>query len=312
MSPLVMIASVTGAPYSEDHEYRRRLRYAVLAGLHRQHFVPRDPEHLGFFWPSAVIRSQIKLPEVVPFEAFRGENGRPALLFWFDEDVLGTSPLQQFDEFCRALKTGLRAPIELRRPVVLGPDSSTTLRAMARDLLQKPWLNEHCKGKRADSGENPKEEDAEFYVFSATAADTAIIPAELYSNIKDKSCSMTKAGDCLSEFFVEKNVNLYRMTTTDVELTRAMRDELAKRWPRRVRHWLLDEAKRRLPGEIWNNLDRLLQALGFVDDSNEHHVVLISEWDTLYGSVATPGHAGLPRSGTAWRSLQQARRRIRS
>jgi hypothetical protein len=158
MSPLVMIASVTGAPYSEDHEYRRRLRYAVLAGLHRQHFVPRDPEHLGFFWPSAVIRSQIKLPEVVPFEAFRGENGRPALLFWFDEDVLGTSPLQQFDEFCRALKTGLRAPIELRRPVVLGPDSSTTLRAMARDLLQKPWLNEHCKGKRADSGENPKEE----------------------------------------------------------------------------------------------------------------------------------------------------------
>ena len=30
------IASVSGAPYSEDHEFRRRARYAILAGLSQE------------------------------------------------------------------------------------------------------------------------------------------------------------------------------------------------------------------------------------------------------------------------------------
>jgi len=31
--PIVLVASVSGAPYSEDHEVRRRTRYAILSGL---------------------------------------------------------------------------------------------------------------------------------------------------------------------------------------------------------------------------------------------------------------------------------------
>src|ERR1700722_5966343 len=288
-TPLVMIASAVGSPYSEDHEYRRRLRYAILAGLSRQGFVPRDPEHLGFFWPRAVIHSKIRLPEIVPFEEFRGNNGQPALLFWFDEDVLDASPLQQFDEFCRILKTGLPDSIELERPRILGPETSTSLRAMAHEA-RNTWSSKYCSTwKSANPREKPKEVRAEFYVFSATAADSAIIPTDKYDKITDKGCH--EAGDCLSQFFIEKNVNLYRMTTTDVELAGAMRDELSPRWPRRVfegvKQTVLEQMNDRWPAlsESLNKglLNSLSKALGFIHEYYDHHVVLISEWDTLYG-----------------------------
>ena len=47
--PIVIAASVTGAPYSEDHEFRRRIRYAIGAGLDRQGFVPGIPSILASF-----------------------------------------------------------------------------------------------------------------------------------------------------------------------------------------------------------------------------------------------------------------------
>ena len=49
---LTLLVSVSGTPYSEDQEARRRKRYAVLAGLDAEGFVPEDPQHIGFYWPS--------------------------------------------------------------------------------------------------------------------------------------------------------------------------------------------------------------------------------------------------------------------
>jgi hypothetical protein len=50
-SLFVLVASVSGAHYSEDQEARRRTRYAVLAGLDTEGYAPEDPQHIGFFWP---------------------------------------------------------------------------------------------------------------------------------------------------------------------------------------------------------------------------------------------------------------------
>ena len=47
---LVLGVTVSGAPFSEDAEQRRRTRYAVLAGLERAGFVPRDARRIGYFW----------------------------------------------------------------------------------------------------------------------------------------------------------------------------------------------------------------------------------------------------------------------
>ncbi len=88
----------------------------------------------------------------------------------------------------------------------------------------------------------------------------------------------------LSSVFRKKNVGLYRMTATDAALARLMRDELALRRPHRP----LEEVKRALPGPLVNFSNyvkgkmpkALIEALGFVDEPERDHVVLVSEWDT--------------------------------
>jgi hypothetical protein len=111
---LVLVASVSGAPYSEEQEVRRRTRYAILAGLNAEGFVPADSQHIGFYWPDAAARLQsakltVKLPKVVPFEWFdldlkSAAQPKRILLLWFDEDVLhaeraASKPLRHFHEF---------------------------------------------------------------------------------------------------------------------------------------------------------------------------------------------------------------------
>ena len=97
----VLVVSASGSPYSEDQEARRRKRYAVLAGLNAEGFVPDDPQHIGFFWPdagnampvsptteltasrasapvhlSAAPPPSVTLPEIVPYEWFRLNSER--------------------------------------------------------------------------------------------------------------------------------------------------------------------------------------------------------------------------------------------
>jgi hypothetical protein len=55
---LILVASTTGTPYAEDQESRRRRRYAVLAGLDAEGFVPNDSQHIGFYWPSRPRRGK--------------------------------------------------------------------------------------------------------------------------------------------------------------------------------------------------------------------------------------------------------------
>jgi hypothetical protein len=292
VAPIVMVTSVSGAPYSEDHESRRRQRYAIVAGLERQDFVPRDSEHLGFFWPRAVRTSLTRMPEVVPFEWFDkkddpaqpvGKKNTPLLLLWFDEDALNgpnPAPLKGLDEFfCQVLRTGAPPNFDWRNALVLGPESSTTLKAMASEL-DGEWRSDGCSD----------EQRAQFYVSSATAADSQIIPGG-----KEQDCPDT--SDRLSQYFKNSvnfkkrvnNVTLYRVTATDAALACLMRDELLLREPHRASELFLpsnltgffDRVKGKMP-------ESLKQALGVADDSEQNHIVLISEWDTFYGQ-SLPG-----------------------
>ena len=63
---LVLVASVSGTPYAEDQEARRRRRYAVLAALDAEGFVPADAQHIGFYWPD---------PQPPPQEIADGPSG---------------------------------------------------------------------------------------------------------------------------------------------------------------------------------------------------------------------------------------------
>ena len=123
---LILVVSVSGAPYADDQEGRRRRRYAVLAGLDAEGFVPEDAQHIGFYWPNqprpsqqgpipAVDRAVLRYesspapsataqrgPAVVPYEWFKPRPERPnvktkyqrILLLWFNEDILA-APTEQ-------------------------------------------------------------------------------------------------------------------------------------------------------------------------------------------------------------------------
>lgn len=45
---LAIIVTLSGAPYPEVAETRRRLRYAVLAAMHFRGFMPYDEKHIGY------------------------------------------------------------------------------------------------------------------------------------------------------------------------------------------------------------------------------------------------------------------------
>ena len=115
-------------PTRRIRKRRRRKRYAVLAGLDAEGFVPEDPQHIGFYWPgvssSSSPASNVQLvappsgpltvrlpaspppstagpplPKTVPFEWFKLRPERinaettyqRILLLWFDEDVLAAN-----------------------------------------------------------------------------------------------------------------------------------------------------------------------------------------------------------------------------
>ncbi len=67
---LVLGVTVSGAPYQEDAEQRRRTRYAVIAGLQRAGFVPKDARHLDYFVWEAEARSRSPAP--VALDKFAG------------------------------------------------------------------------------------------------------------------------------------------------------------------------------------------------------------------------------------------------
>jgi hypothetical protein len=258
--PLVLVASVSGAPYSEDHEVRRRTRYAIVAGLRAEDFVPDDPQHIGFYWPRAASSPRVKLPEVIPFEWFTSKSGRRALLLWFDESVLGPSPLKQFGElFCRSLfNAETRLPLPWSKANILGPESSAVLKAMAHED-KDDWANAPC----------PNKTRPQFYVYSATADDTTLIPKEL---LPSQRCN--DSDDCLHNFFLQhKSVDLHRLTVADDALARTIRDELRLRRPPTI----ADELANWLPLAIRTKLD------GWGIINKPAHIVLISEWDSLYG-----------------------------
>jgi hypothetical protein len=71
---LILVVSVSGAPYADDQEGRRRRRYAVLAGLDAEGFVPEDAQHIGFYWPNQPRPSQQGLTPAVDRAVLRYES----------------------------------------------------------------------------------------------------------------------------------------------------------------------------------------------------------------------------------------------
>jgi len=261
---LVIGVTMSGAPYAEDSEARRRIRYAVLAGLDRAGFAPTDAQHIGYFAPTKDER--IKLPSVVPFEWFKRPDGtRRILVFWLDEDVLGDKALQQLSRLVCVLRTqGLDRLPELAkiRIRILGPQNSDTLLAMARDAHEQdpfcprtPDTDKKTNSAPANMAVDGKTEAAvftsnwpnlngvEFYAYDAIVNDEFLL--------KDLLPDGPSPRESAHDYFAERGVSLYRTIATDDILAEGVVKELSQRGVR--------------PGLVATD-----------------HVALISEWDTFY------------------------------
>ena len=147
-----------GAPYFEDAETRRRLRYAILSGLHLEGYLPENEQHIGYFRPKN--HAEKGLPAAIPFEWLDHEPAHHKIvLLWIDEDVLGDTrqPLERLsrlqNELCAEKKNSGRCP-----PLqILGPYSSGVLRDLVKEMNDS---------KSAASPENIR-----FYSFAATISD---------------------------------------------------------------------------------------------------------------------------------------------
>jgi hypothetical protein len=81
---LVIGVTVSGEPYAENAEFRRRLRYAVVGGLESAGFVPKEQDHIGYFRPFRPVGPQLpanpKLPTVIPLEWFVSDSSSSKIL----------------------------------------------------------------------------------------------------------------------------------------------------------------------------------------------------------------------------------------
>lgn len=161
---LVIVALVPGNPFVGAEEGRRRTRYAVLAGLQAQGYVPDNAERIGLLEFDLADLTLPKPPNkaaqgrlVVPFEVLSGHRKQSAdippkdwrfeqvALLWVDESAL---PAPKLTALARLLEVSLGSGTQQQadkkmcfagdasRPAlaVIGPSSTDALRLALKDL----------------------------------------------------------------------------------------------------------------------------------------------------------------------------------
>lgn len=284
---LAIAVTLPGAPFPEVAETRRRLRYAVLAAMHFRGFMPEDESRIGYFnsndppfTPDLTANSNRRLttrrlyasaqrgngksrigstggatpaiahpplPTTIPFEQFEATEkfGPHVLLLWLDEDFLTRQPIASLARLRSALAKGGY------RFAVLGPENSTTLAAMARKK-NRPQDN------KSDLSRFP------IYNFGATAEVKKILDSNYKKNYESPDIKLK------SLFADYHDADYYRVVTTDDQLAKTLACELDRRDP-----------------SLHIDLD-LLAAAGCKPlqprkHPRNNHIVLISDWDTVYG-----------------------------
>jgi hypothetical protein len=288
----VIVATVSAAPYPEEGENRRRLRYALVSGLDVMDFVPKDPEHIGYArTPYAIsgkpVSTDVRLPDVIPFEWFRGMRNpsQEILVLWLDEDVLAERPLKKFSELVRLIRAGEPLP----RMHVIGPSWSDTLRELLIEAcnVQEPKTPDEkafCEPEKLSPDKDRSDlVNTRFYAYGATVNDASLFSEVRGLNgkvVRDFCDQANQAKDeCVQkyptvhDFLESRGVHLLRTIATDDVLAQAVIKELYLRGVEPgLAEWM---ARKKNPGARPEEDKPPLPG--------EQHIALISEWDTYYG-----------------------------
>jgi hypothetical protein len=282
---LVLGVTLPGASYPEVAETRRRLRYAVLSALHVAGFTPTDEKHIGYWRPTGGEK-KVKSPQTevrifqndwpgasdaaasgAPFEpdlgigiAIRTAAGAvetrsdaaqvkqpllPAIVPWeeFDQDQKHVLVLWLDEDFLTAGRRPIASLVALQRKPGYPPGSLFALLGPEDSTMLGAMVNEAWNPTEAD----PANAGFPVYNFGATAEDRQIVG-------DDK-----RIGDELKKVGIEL---YYPTINTDAKLAQALACELMRRDP----NLGLNGCAEIKPG------------------TEQHdHVVLLSDWDTVYG-----------------------------
>jgi hypothetical protein len=152
---LLVPVLVPGNPFVGAEEARRRARYAILAGLSAQGYVPDDAEHIGLidFEQFNDEKARRSRHVAIPYERLQPPQSIEAggakrdydqvLLLWVDEAGLRQPKLDNFARLLEQFAVGCELPGRGQKPdpgmpcadlAVIGPSSSDALHTAIEDL----------------------------------------------------------------------------------------------------------------------------------------------------------------------------------
>ena len=280
---IIIPVMVYGGYYSENIEDRRRRRYAILSAMAQAHYRPEDAENIGYFKCKPKDRNN---PFFIPYEWIQHDNIHihndvtrnsstpPVLLLWLNEQEFKDQPLAKINSLLYQLasnltqENGVKDNCEIHAEIdeekansnteeasvsvsLIGPAGSGLFAEMVKEAFAlacndktKSTCLQSDNKKIRDNFENWK-----FSIFSPTATmDAKLILKQIEQEDDDGANNLDSR---IEEIFREINIQFFRTIPSDREL-----------------------AKKLVSDEFENRKIKL---------SEENVIVLISEWDTLYG-----------------------------
>ncbi|MBO9647152.1 MAG: hypothetical protein J7605_01475 [Variovorax sp.] len=262
----ILAVMLGGGPYADSVESRRRVRYAVLAGLGMSNLTPVDNEHLGYYLPVKDPQGKVSvLPESVPYEWFEpaaanvglNTETRPAVLvMWLQAEAFSDQPLTRMRDLANPF-VGTGAGWR-----VLGPWDSDGLKEMIAEVLSK------------DTSKLFEGMNIRFYSQFATVPDGSLL-----SRVVEKRKARDDSPLTLSDFFADKGVSLVRTIGDDGLLTDGLIGELELRGLHPAK---LQSGGNGQTSEFASYRDACRpEASGRPNAPT--HIAIVAEWDSLYG-----------------------------
>ena len=258
---LVIGVFVTGAPYPEAIESRRRMRYAVLAGLHREGFAPENAEHIGYFPAQSTLfgakaadtakeTDEKDADSAVAYEWMVADDAIPqspeishrdahdsALVLWIDQDAVGKQPLENFTSWVDAIDPTVRCsdPKQVQEcagfkdvkthptitSVIIGPDDSDGLVTMTQELSECTGDAQECAKRTANR------RPVSIYPARVTAADRGVDQSR-HCLTPDPTLVESAPVDPLKANSGGR-VSLHRVVANDCTVTSKLYDALLQR-----------------------------------------------------------------------------------
>ncbi|WP_231561770.1 hypothetical protein [Nitrosococcus oceani] len=288
---IVMGVMMFGGPYAESSEWRLRSRYTVVSALGRANYIPKDSEHIGFvdlLKSSSCSKENIencpaaKLPRIIPYEWFYpadNEKHPPLLVLWLDDGAFGKYPLSRLIALQRLLQQENNYNFHFK---ILGPTGSSSLLTMVKEIENFLWQqpNSIKSPAQAEHSEMPTDKPSQntFAIYSPSAT--------VSTGIAGKPFSMLEIKESLAKQFQQIGINFYRTINHDWDLALTLIGELKRRGINVICDPGEDH-RQPIPNNQYNTGNNLGSAT-LADskdtlDAHTDHIVLIAEWDTLYG-----------------------------